>query len=107
MKAQCFAVLLSLCVVSLPGQASEGQKHTVPTPQTTATHNPIDLNKADVTSLTGSIKGIGKKRAEAIVAYRESHHGFKSIEELAEVKGIGQHFLSVNKDHLKEVFVVH
>ena len=46
----------------------------------------IDLNKADAAALTGSVKGIGKKRAEAIVAYREGHHGFKAVQELAEVK---------------------
>lgn len=56
--------------------------------------------------LTGSIKGIGKKRAEAIIAYRKSHHGFKSLEELAEVKGLGQRFMAVNRDKLNQVFTL-
>ncbi len=66
----------------------------------------IDLNKADLSTLTGSLKGIGKKRAQAIIDYRESHKGFKSIEELADVKGIGQHFVDVNKDKIKQLYVI-
>jgi competence protein ComEA len=107
MKARFIAVLLSLFVVTLPVQADDShKKQTTEVNKTDSVSNKIDLNKADVSMLTGSIKGIGKKRAEAIIAYRDSHQGFKSIEELAEVKGIGQHFIETNRDKLKEVFVI-
>jgi len=106
MKAKFFAVLLSLFVVSLPVQAQSSTKKLEPVKQTSTVSNKIDLNKADVSTLTGSFKGIGKKRAEAIIAYREDHKGFKSLEELAEVKGFGQRFLDANKEKLKEVFVI-
>lgn len=49
---------------------------------------PIDLNLADVATLQ-QLKGIGLKRAQAIVQYREQHGGFKQIAELGKIKGIG------------------
>ena len=105
MKAKFIAVVLSLCVVAIPVQAVSNPK-IPPATKTETVSNKIDLNKADLSTLTGSFKGIGKKRAEAIIAYRDSHHGFKSLEELAEVKGFGQHFIEVNREKLKEVFII-
>lgn len=105
MNAKFIAVLLSLSVLNLPAHAVNNPK-IHPAKQAIATTNKIDLNKADLSVLIGSVKGIGKKRAEAIIAYRDSHKGIKSIEELAEVKGFGQHFVEVNRDKLKEVFVI-
>jgi len=48
----------------------------------------VSLNKADATTLAKAMKGVGKKRAEAIVAYRATHGRFKSFAELERVKGI-------------------
>jgi competence protein ComEA len=106
MKAKHIAVVLSLFVVTVPASATVST-HPVTQKQPPMVIHKIDLNNADLTTLTGSVKGIGKKRAEAIIAYRQSHHGFKSVEELSEVKGLGQHFVTVNRDKLDEVFVVH
>jgi competence protein ComEA len=102
MKAKFIAVLLSLLVMSIPLHAAPPKSLEQ---QTTASYK-IDLNKADVSVLTGSFKGIGKKRAEAIIAYRDSHKGFKSIEELADVKGFGQHFVDTNRDKLNEIYSI-
>jgi len=105
MKARFLAVCLSLFAVCIPVHAVTTPKSPV-LKSTVVTSNKIDLNKADVAMLSGSFKGIGKKRAEAIIAYRENHKGFKSIEELAEVKGFGQKFIDTNREKLKEVFVI-
>ncbi|MDR3501576.1 MAG: helix-hairpin-helix domain-containing protein [Legionella sp.] len=105
MKAQILAAALSLLAVNLSAHAGATQSVN-PEKQASLASKKIDLNKADVSSLIGSFKGIGKKRAEAIIAYRTSHQGFKSIEELAEVKGIGQRFVTANKEKLNEVFVI-
>ena len=48
----------------------------------------IDLNEADVYTLQ-RLPGIGEKRARAIVAFREEHGPFRSLEELDGVEGIG------------------
>lgn len=60
----------------------------------------INLNKASIEELAHSMKGIGKKRAEAIVAYRQQHGPFKSLQELALVRGFGAHFVH---QHLAEL----
>jgi competence protein ComEA len=100
MKAKSIAILLSFFVMSMPLQAESLPTNNSKNPQK------IDLNKADLSGLTGSFKGIGKKRAEAIIAYRDSHQGFKSIEELAEVRGLGQHFMETNREQLNQTYVV-
>jgi len=47
----------------------------------------IDLNHASQTELE-SLPGIGAKRANAIIAFRE-HHPFRRAQELLRIKGIG------------------
>ncbi len=49
----------------------------------------LDLNTAPAEDLT-RLPGIGEKRAEDIVAWREEHGGFDSKEELMEVSGVGE-----------------
>ena len=104
MKATLFAVLLSCLVVSLPLQAQE-----VKTPPVTVVEQSvkkINLNTADAQALTGSFKGIGKKRAEAIVAFRETHGGFKAVADLSQVRGLGQSFVNSHLEQLQGVFSV-
>lgn len=48
----------------------------------------INLNTATSEQLQ-TISGIGAKRAEDIIAYRESHGGFQSVDDLKNVSGIG------------------
>ena len=100
MKARFIAMLLSFLVISIPLHATPPK----PLDQQSTSSPKIDLNRADVSVLTGSFKGIGKKRAEAIIAYRDSHQAFKSIEELADVRGLGQHFVDTNRDKLNEIY---
>lgn len=49
----------------------------------------VNINTADKETLMTSIKGVGETRAEAIIAYREQNGDFKSVDALAEVRGIG------------------
>ncbi len=53
----------------------------------------IDLNEADVYDLQ-RLPGIGEKRAQAIVEYREEHGPFQSVEDLGLVPGIGEGILA-------------
>lgn len=48
----------------------------------------VNINTASANRLQ-RIEGIGTARAEAIVAYREQHGGFSSVDELVNVSGIG------------------
>ncbi|MDR2080571.1 MAG: helix-hairpin-helix domain-containing protein [Campylobacteraceae bacterium] len=56
----------------------------------------IDLNSADAETLA-SIKGVGEKKAEAIIEYREKNGKFTKIEDVLKVKGIGDKLLEVIK----------
>jgi competence protein ComEA len=59
----------------------------VDAPVVVATEPPIDLNQADVDALC-RLPGIGRKKAEAIVALRE-RRPFTRVTQLLQVKGIG------------------
>ena len=48
----------------------------------------ININKANSAQLQ-TLNGIGPAKAEEIVKYRKAHGGFKSVDELVNVKGIG------------------
>ncbi len=50
----------------------------------------VNLNKANASALQHYLKGVGEKRAQNIVEYRQQHKKFKSVEEIQEVKGIGE-----------------
>jgi competence protein ComEA len=50
---------------------------------------PVNINTATAAELADSLEGIGQTKAQAIVAYRTQNGGFKSADQLAEVKGIG------------------
>ena len=59
----------------------------------------INLNTADAGQLS-TLSGIGQSKAEAIVAYREEHGGFTSIEEIMNVEGIKEGTFSKIKDKI-------
>lgn len=59
---------------------------------------PVNVNKADAATLAKSLDGVGHSKAEAIVAWREEHGPFKSVEDLSQVKGIGPATLERNHD---------
>ncbi len=50
---------------------------------------PLDLNRVSVEDLC-LIPGIGASLAQEIVSYREKRRAFRSVEELRQVKGIGE-----------------
>lgn len=59
----------------------------------------FDLNTVSAEQLM-RIDGIGEVTAGDIIAYREEHGGFSSVEELLCVKGIGEKKLAVLSEHL-------
>ena len=59
----------------------------------------ININLASQKELE-SLTGIGPSKAQAIIEYREKYGGFKTIEELTNVSGIGEATLEKIKDKI-------
>ena len=91
-----FKVLLLLFGILVPFQSFAGNdvdsSHAV---MTGVDKTIIRLNSATAEQLI-TLKGVGLKKARAIIAYREAYGEFKSLEELLQVKGIGEAILSAN-----------
>ncbi|MGH6636754.1 MAG: ComEA family DNA-binding protein [Gammaproteobacteria bacterium] len=62
--------------------------------------DPIDINSASADDLAQAIKGVGPAKAAAIVAHREKHGPFASIDDLALVQGIGEKTVQMNRETL-------
>lgn len=96
-------LLALLSAFSLPSLAAPG-KPGAELPATVVgaqmATSTVNLNSADAATLQAALAGIGKAKAEAIVAYREANGAFASVDELLEVKGIGQALIERNREKL-------
>jgi len=59
----------------------------------------LNINTASAKDLA-TLKGIGLKKAQAIVNYRKNNGAYQSVDELLKVKGIGEKVLLDNKAKL-------
>ena len=59
----------------------------------------VDINNANIKELS-SLKGIGTKKAQAIIVYRKAHC-FKKVDDIIKVRGLGQKFLKNNRTNIK------
>jgi competence protein ComEA len=76
-----WAVLSGVMFAPVVGAATGDAK-------TPAVTTPVNVNTATAEELI-ALPGIGEKRAQAILDMRKQKGGFKSVDELTEVKGIG------------------
>lgn len=60
----------------------------------------ININTADAQTLA-KLKGVGPKKAEAIIAWRKTNGNFKTVEQFADVKGIGSSTLEANRKNIR------
>lgn len=60
----------------------------------------LDINSANAEQLSHSLKGVGPQKAVAIVQYREQNGPFKTINDLANVKGIGEKVVADNRSRI-------
>ncbi|WP_028620514.1 ComEA family DNA-binding protein [Pseudomonas sp. Ant30-3] len=98
-----FALLTSL---SISTNATSSPKFEAGTITSTPEVSPkvqsakIDLNKADAAALQRDLIGIGEKKAQEIISYRDINGPYRSVDELLEVKGIGKVILEKNRERL-------
>jgi competence protein ComEA len=62
---------------------------------------PVNINSADATTLSRELKGIGAAKAAAIVEYRLKNGPFRTADELALVKGVGQKLIDQNRADIR------
>ena len=58
----------------------------------------VDINSADAKTIAQSLEGVGLVKAEAIVAYRNAHGPFETLEDLAKVEGVGPRVIEENRE---------
>ena len=102
---------LVLAALNRASKLEDGRQILVPTrgkpaPTTSATaaapaasSGPVNLNTATLEQLE-TLDGVGPATAQKIVDYREQHGGFKSVDELDQVSGIGEKRLAALRDHV-------
>ena len=59
----------------------------------------VNINTANEEQLM-AVKGLGEKKAKAIIEYREQNGKFKSVDDIAQVKGISEKTLTKFKEQL-------
>ena len=105
-KAGGLTDLADASAVNLAAPITDGQHIHIPTKeillQSTRASDSSDLiniNTADVEKLS-ELKGIGTSLAQRIIDYREQNGAFKSIDELKNVRGIGDKKFAAFKDKI-------
>jgi competence protein ComEA len=73
-------VLLACLLLALPSLAASEKEGATP---------PVDINTAGVEELQ-SVPGIGPSLARKIVDHRREHGPFRRVEDLLEIRGIGE-----------------
>ena len=84
MSRSLSALLVALCLCATAAAAAPQSK-----PAKAAATTVVNLNTATASQIA-TLPGIGEKAAQLIVEYREKNGGFKKVEELMNVKGIGE-----------------
>jgi competence protein ComEA len=87
-------VVLALVTGVVPGPVGTALAQDKTPPPSVAA---VNINKADAVSIASALKGVGNARAQEIVRYREAYGPFSSVDELADVKGIGKSTLDDNR----------
>lgn len=82
-------VMVVLLILGLGVAAQASQESRTPPAAKASASGLVNLNTASVTQLE-TLPGIGKSTAERILQYREKSGGFKKIEDLMNVRGIGE-----------------
>lgn len=60
----------------------------------------VNVNTASAEEISTLLKGVGLKKAQAIVEYRDQHGPFASKDDLTKVKGIGASTVKKNEDRI-------
>lgn len=60
----------------------------------------VNINTADADTIAHELSGIGHAKAAMVVDYRNTNGPFTAIEDIAQVKGIGQRTVELNREKM-------
>lgn len=103
LKTILVSFIASIALFSLPAAWADNPPQSPAAEQPTSAAvvvNKVNINTASAEELKDLLNGVGLKKAQAIVAYREQHGKFTAAEQLTEVKGIGPAIFEKNKAHI-------
>ena len=66
----------------------------------TASAELVNINDASAAAMSKHLQGIGAKKAESIVSYREINGDFEKVSDITNVKGIGEGLLKKNLEDM-------
>lgn len=66
-----------------------------------AAEGAVNINTASAETLAQALNGVGAKKAQAIVSYREDFGPFKTIDDLKQVPGFGNALVERNRAYIK------
>ncbi|KLN66270.1 MULTISPECIES: ComEA family DNA-binding protein [Vibrio] len=92
------AILIAALTFTAPLSLADEAK---PNPKYDGIEITVNINTASAQELADLLNGIGLKKAQAIVEYRELHGKFVSAEALTEVKGIGSALVTKNQSRIQ------
>ncbi len=61
----------------------------------------LNINTASKDEIIAKLDGVGQKKAQAIIEYRQQHGQFKQVDDLLNVKGIGIKTLDKNRERIR------
>lgn len=94
------AALLSFSSLSYAADTTSTSQPATTSAKAPVKQETVNINTADVQTLT-RLKGVGEKKAEAIIAWRKTNGNFKTVEQFADVKGIGPDMLEANRKMIR------
>ncbi|MGG2077458.1 helix-hairpin-helix domain-containing protein [Lelliottia nimipressuralis] len=83
-----------------PDAAASQPKATASTKATDDDGTRVSINSASAEDLARVMNGVGLKKAQAIVGYRDEYGPFKTVDDLKQVPGIGNALVERNLTHL-------
>ncbi|ADP11799.1 hypothetical protein EJP617_21180 [Erwinia sp. Ejp617] len=89
----------SLAATSAPDELSSGGKTVAE--ERGAAGAQVSINSASAQELAAAMSGVGLKKAESIVSYREKYGPFTGVDQLKEVPGLGNTLVERNLARLK------
>jgi competence protein ComEA len=100
MKTLLTFVTALVIALGFAGASFAAEPTSAKSPEAVQVMEKVNINSADAETLATNLHRVGVKKAEAIVAWRQANGKFTSVEQLLEIKGIGESILAANRDRV-------